>query len=76
MTKLKFHLAHFFRFMNPGPSPITTLDSYGTHSKGLKRQMFQDTCRIPIPSRGPILTPTVEVEKIIQNHKTLCVLDI
>lgn len=60
MSRIKFHLAHFSGFKNPDPSPIATFNSYGTYSYVLKRQIFQDTCWLPILKRGRIWTPTVE----------------
>ena len=60
ISEIESHLAHVSGLMNPGPSPTNTLDSYGTYSNRLKRQMYKNTPWLPIPIRDPILTPTVE----------------
>lgn len=60
MSEIEFRSTHVSRLMNPGPSPPNTLDSYGTYSNRLKRQMCRDAPWLPTPGRGPILTPTAE----------------
>lgn len=59
ISEIESHLPHVSGLMNPGPSPTNALDSYGTYSNRLKRQMYKNTLWLPIPIRDPILTPTV-----------------
>lgn len=48
MSRIEFHLAHFSGFMNHGPSPTTTLDSYGTF-KWVKKASVSGYLLAPYP---------------------------